>query len=308
MIAPAVMAAVNKPIMVHYMPWFVAKPHSASWGWHWTMEHYNPDTTNGSGLREIASWYYPLIGPYDSADPIVLEYHVLLMRLGGIDGVIADWYGHEDFLDYGTINQRTLALLNQTRRAGLKFALCYEDRTIQEKINRGYITTNAAIANAQQSMLYAQSNFFASANYLQLSNRPVLLNFGPQYFKLNTQWQSIFSVLTSSNQPAFYTENVRLPVGMGAFNWPPMHLANGGVLSPASLENYLNNFQQSAASWPAFISSAFPRFPGHLFASRAGLHLRNAGRQQRAYLSVDTHAGVDQQFGDGAVGHLERFW
>src|SRR5688572_24078595 len=177
--APPVLAGVYKPIMVHYMPWFVAKPHSANWGWHWTMEHYNPDITNGAGLRQIASWYYPLIGPYDSADPIVLEYHVLLMRLGGIDGVIADWYGHEDFLDYGTINQRTLALLNQTRRAGLKFALCYEDRTIQEKINRGYITTNAAVANAQQSMLYAQNNFFTSANYLQLSNRPVLLNFGP---------------------------------------------------------------------------------------------------------------------------------
>jgi hypothetical protein len=31
-----------KPVMVHYMPWFVARPYSNSWGWHWTMNHYNP--------------------------------------------------------------------------------------------------------------------------------------------------------------------------------------------------------------------------------------------------------------------------
>ncbi len=254
--------AGNKPLMVHYMPWYVAKPYSSSWGWHWTMDHYNPDSTNAAGQRAISSWYYPLIGPYDSADPVVLEYHVLLMKLGGIDGVIVDWYGQEDYVDYGIINQRTLALLNQTRRAGLKFALCFEDRTVQEKINRGYITTNNAIANAQQTMLYAQSNYFASGNYLQLSNRPVLLNFGLQYFKSNSDWQNIFSVLSAGNQPAFFTEDIRLPVSTGAYNWPPMYLSqqNGGVLSTAALENYLSNFQNGAAVWPAFISSAFPRF------------------------------------------------
>jgi hypothetical protein len=270
MAAPLVPAAA-KPILVHYMPWFVAKPYSASWGWHWTMNFYNPDSTNSAGQRQIASWYYPLIGPYDSADPAVLEYHVLLMKLAGIDGVVADWYGQDNFLDYGTINQRSLALLNQTRRAGLKFALCYEDRTIQEKINRGYITASGAIVNAQQTMLYAQANYFASANYLQLTNRPVLLNFGPQFFKTNAHWETIYSVLAAGDRPAFFTEDIRLPVGFGAFNWPPMYLsqANGGVVSPAALENYLVNFQQTASSWPAFISSAFPRF--HDIYQQAGL-------------------------------------
>jgi hypothetical protein len=257
---PLTSPAAPKPVMVHYMPWYVAKPYSASWGWHWTMNHYNPDTTNSSGQRLIASWYYPLIGPYDSADPVVLEYHVLLMKLGGVDGVVADWYGHENYLDYGGINQRTLALLDQCRRAGLKFALCYEDRTIQAKIGGGFISAAGAMPNAQQSMLYAQSNYFSAANYLQHSNRPVLLNFGPQYFTSSAQWQGIFSVLAATNRPAFFTEDLRLAVGLGAFNWPPMHLASGGVLAPAALETYLANFQQTATAWPAFISSAFPRF------------------------------------------------
>lgn len=259
---PAALASTNKPLIAHYMPWYVARHYSGSWGWHWTMNHYNPDTFNGAGQRNVASWYYPLIGPYDSADPVVLEYHVLLMKLGGLDGVVADWYGQENYLDYGTINQRTLALLDYTRRAGLKFALCYEDRTVQQKISDGYLYASNAVANAQQTMLYAQTNYFSAANYLQFSNRPVLLNFGPTYFKNNSQWASIFSVLAASNQPAFFTEDIRYPAGFGAFNWPPMYLSqqNGGVLTPAALENYLSNFQNTAASWPAFVSSAFPRF------------------------------------------------
>src|SRR4051812_25862406 len=98
-----------KPIMVYYMPWFVAKPFSSSWGWHWTMNHYNPEVINASGARQVASWYYPLIGPYDSADPVVLEYHVLLMKLGGVDGVIVDWYGPDNYNDYAVNNERTAA-------------------------------------------------------------------------------------------------------------------------------------------------------------------------------------------------------
>ena len=88
-------------------------------GWHWTMgsASINPNVVGTNGQREIASWYYPLIGPYDSADPAVLEYHVLLMKLGGIDGVIADWYGNDNFNDYLINNERTTALFNYTRKA-----------------------------------------------------------------------------------------------------------------------------------------------------------------------------------------------
>jgi len=146
--------SAQKPLMVHYMPWYVAKPYSASWGWHWTMNHFNPEVITG-GKRQIASWYYPLIGPYDSLDPAVLEYHVLLMKLSGIDGVAVDWYGSDNFNDYAINNQRTLALLNYTRKAGLKFSLCYEDQSIKHEIDGGYISATAGISHAQQAMLYA---------------------------------------------------------------------------------------------------------------------------------------------------------
>lgn len=259
---PSLLSAAPKPILVHYMPWFVARPYSGNWGWHWTMNHFNPENVNSTGEREIASWYYPPIGPYDSADPVVLEYHVLLMKLAGIDGVIVDWYGMDNHLDYGLVNQRSAALLEFTRRAGLKFSLCYEDRTIQQEVTDGFLSSTNAMAHARQTMQYAELNYFADSSYLRWNNQPVLLNFGPQFFKSSGQWQSIFSVLSPSNQPALFTLDNRASGASGAFNWPPMWLSQstGGTVTASALENYLSLFEQSGSAWPAFVSSAFPRF------------------------------------------------
>jgi len=265
--------AASKPVMVYYMPWFAAKPFSENWGWHWTMDHFNPERINAAGQREIASWYYPLIGPYDSADPNVLEYHVLLMKLAGVDGVIVDWYGSTDFLDYGVNDRATLKLFQFTRKAGLRFSICYEDQTIQHLVDGNYLSATGAIAQAQRDMLYLQTNFFVDASYLRMKGQPVLLNFGPQHFLANSNWEDIFSVLAASNQPAFFTEDNKLPSGRGAFNWPPMWMSQapgtGGVLSGLALHNYLADFERKATPWAAFISSAFPRF--HDIYQRAGV-------------------------------------
>ena len=73
----------NTPPLMH-MPWYTAKPFSDHWGWHWTMNHFDPEQ-EVDGQRQIASKYHPLIGSYDSGDPHVLEYHLLLMKVAGIE-------------------------------------------------------------------------------------------------------------------------------------------------------------------------------------------------------------------------------
>lgn len=271
--APGTSQAGAKPVMAHYMPWYESQPFSGYWGWHWSMNHFNPNTLNTNGYPEIASWYYPQAGPYDSADPNVLEYHVLLMKLAGIDGVIADWYGTDNFDDYALINQRTADVFSYLQKAGLQCCLCYEDATIRNEINGGFLAASNAVSHAQQTMLYAQSNYFELPNYLRWNNMPVLLNFGPQYFTSASQWFSIFSVLNSTNFPAFFTEDNRLSIAQGAFDWPPMWMSatNNGVVSDSMMQNYLSGFEQKAAagSWPAFVSTAFPRF--HDIYQQAGV-------------------------------------
>lgn len=257
-------SASPKQVLVYYRPWFVAKPYSTDWGWHWTMNHFNPDYMDASGQRQIASWYRPLIGPYDSADPAVLEYHVLLMKLSGIDGVVVDWHGPDDYLDYGVNNERCRAMFRWARKAGLKFVLCYEDQSLERQVAGGRIDASETLPQARRTLSYAQSQFFSDPAYLRLSNAPVLLVFGPQFFKEDAQWRAIFSALDPTNQPAFFTEDYRMGVASGAFDWPPMWLSLSGgargVLSTAALQDYLAGFEERAKMWPAYISSAFPRF------------------------------------------------
>jgi len=260
-----------KKIMAHYMPWFSAKPTSSTWGWHWTMNHFNPDVIS-NGQRQIASQFYPSIGPYDSSDPVVLEYHVALMKLAGIDGVIVDWYGSQNYNDYPFINTATLRLFEATQRAGLDFSICYEDNTIKWMVDNAKISASQAITRAQQDVLQLQQRYFTNALYLRHDNKPTLFTFGPQYFTNNAAWhpwESIFSVLTTN--PCFVTlDNLHnLAVANGAFAWPPMWKASGGVLSLASLNSYLTDFENAGAGWGIVGAMAVPEF--HDIYAEAGL-------------------------------------
>src|SRR5579862_1602537 len=102
--------AARPIILAHYMPWFEAKPAEHRWGWHWTMNKLDPGHET-NGLPDIASHFHPLIGTYDSDDPAVIEYHLLLMKLAGIDGVVIDWYGVSDLFDYPPISRNTAAII-----------------------------------------------------------------------------------------------------------------------------------------------------------------------------------------------------
>src|SRR6478609_2487514 len=107
-------------VYMHYMPWFqtpssLGGTGGSSWGFHWKMNTQNPNIVDATGKRQIASHYYPMIGPYDSTDANVLEYHMLLMKYSGIDGVLIDWYGQQGANgDVGSLLTASNAIVNQT--------------------------------------------------------------------------------------------------------------------------------------------------------------------------------------------------
>jgi hypothetical protein len=257
--ATVIPEASSPLLLVHYMPWYQAPPVSSSWGWHWTMDHYSPGSVDESGHHPIASHYYPITGPYDSSDPALLEYQVLLMKLSGIDGVIVDWYGSENFWDYSLLNESTQALFQQIKRAGLLFSICYEDQTIKHMVDNSHIVLKDAHANAQKEMLYMQDNWFIDDAYLRDAERPVLFVFGPQYFKTISEWEKLFSVLKT--KPVFITEDKTLPpVTTSSYPWPPMWASYNGVLTEKALTDYLTSFYKNAVSWDFWVASAFPGF------------------------------------------------
>jgi len=237
-------------LLAHYMPWFEANPTLHKWGWHWTMGHMNPDQMT-KGRREIASRYYPLIGPYDSNDPDTLECHVLLMKLAGIDGVLIDWYGMDDYLDYGLNNRNTLHMIQYIKRAGLHYGIVYEEQTVPKLMEGNIITGTDPVPHGKRVLQWMQQQWFSDPAYITLSGKPVFLVFGGGYFK-GDQWQQIFSSI--STPLTFFTEDNRRPPADGAFAWPNPSAGLEGS------RKQTDTFYTEAAHWPTFMPAAYPRF------------------------------------------------
>ncbi len=246
-----------KAVLVHYMPWYASKPVSGQWGWHWTMDRFNPDKVAAGGRRELASHYRPLIGPYDSSDPDALECQVLLMKFAGIGGVIIDWYGTEQFNDYGIIHRNSLRLVNYIRRAGLKFAVCYEDRTVNLIVQGGRLKKGSEVAHGRKVLEWLDQNWFADEAYVRVKEKPVLLVFGPQHFT-KPQWAEMLADL--SRRPLFYAlPHLSRKAGAdGAFGWPPVH--GGRKIAPAEWQGYLRDLYSRGEKGESIIASVFPNF------------------------------------------------
>jgi len=247
---PAVSTTQPRRLMVHYMPWYQSREFSGTWGWHWTMNHFHPDS-DAPGHREAASHFRPLLGLYDSSDPDVLECQVQQMKLAGIDGVIIDWYGTDEYWDYGTLHNNTQQLTAVIKKAGLHFAIMYEDATVSNLIAGKQFPASEAVAHGQSVLQWVQNHWFSDPAYLTLGSDPVFLVFGPQYYQ-EDQWKQIFTPL--AHPPAFFTELVRHDPADGAFDWP---LPQGG-----SAQSFRDNasFYERAKSWPQMIAGAWPRF------------------------------------------------
>jgi|WetSurSiteA1Bulk_404760.scaffolds.fasta_scaffold00946_6 hypothetical protein len=191
----------NMQLFAHYMPWFEDRTTSdnGQWGWHWTMNTQNPDIVDVNGKRQIASHFYPVIGPYASSNAALIEYHLLLMKYSGIDGVLIDWYGSSDVIDYGTNRRNTEALVDMLDKVGLKFAIVYEDATIPKVMQETGSTD--AISLAREDMYYIQQNYFSLSSYIKIDGKPLLLVFGPNYFSDASDWESIINVF--GTKPCF---------------------------------------------------------------------------------------------------------
>lgn len=239
-------ATPRQTLLVHYMPWFVAKPHSQVWGWHWTMNAFNPER-HTDGRQELASHFRPSIGAYDSGDPAVIEYHLLTMKIAGIDGVIVDWYGRTDFRDYALLHRHTLALFEQVERLGMKFVVCYEDQSIPALVEAKRIAADSRVSHAAAELDWLKRNWWNRDAYLRFEEKPILLSFGQNGLS-DREWSECLKSVASP--VAYFSLHHRRSMATGAFDWP---LPSEGMKA-------ISRFENAAEAWPASIPVAFPRF------------------------------------------------
>jgi acetyl esterase/lipase len=267
-------ASAAPHLLVHYLPWFSSREVSGSWGWHWTMGSRDPEKLGWDGVREAASHDHPLIGLYDSGDPHTLECHVLLMKFAGLDGVIVDWYGTGDFRDYAAIHRNAQALIPWLEKAGLKFAVCYEDQSIKHRIAGKAVAATSGLSCGVQDLQWAEEQWMGRPSYVRLGQRPVILIFGPQHFGRD-EWSKLRGELRS-NPLLHGLPHLESEHGLdGHFAWPPV--AEGKALPPEQWKVKLAAMHEGRA-----IACAFPAFKD--FYQQAGAH--------KSYGSIDSRSGA----------------
>jgi hypothetical protein len=194
----------GKMLLMHYMPWYETPAVRGAWGSHWKgpQAQHNPDQRGPDGRPDIWSHYHPLIEPYDSSDPAVLECQLLQMRLAGIQGVVADWYGIGEKADHPAIHHATRALFEATRKFGMKFVACYEDRSLELMVRWNQLAPEHTTNALADTLRWMQQEWFTRPNYLRIQGRPLLLNFGPIYFRSVEAWTAAFADLPQ--RPLFF--------------------------------------------------------------------------------------------------------
>lgn len=291
-------------IYMHYMPWFETKESSPDnqWGYHWKMGNRNPDNIDGNGRRDIASHFYPLIGPYHSGDKAVIENHLLLMKYAGVDGLLIDWYGTFDHNDYRVNKENSEQLIAMLDKVGLSYAIVYEDRFLPDIVSAGLAPSVTAAARTDCN--YMQSNYFGDTNYIKVNGKPLLLNFGPVTLNAPAQWTTAFSSLDP--KPAFLTlwheSGEAGSNASGEFAWvyqDNAHLA----------DFYTNHFP----NLPLAFASAYPGFDDFYQEGGGGAAIgwtiaHNNGATLDATLAMAQNANADylqlitwNDFGEGTM-------
>jgi hypothetical protein len=252
----------QKILMMHYMPWYTTPAVSGEWSGHWRgwRSEHHPDQTGTNSLPDIWSHYHPLIGPYDSSDPDVLECHLLQMKLAGIDGVIPAWNGIGEVADYPAGHRATRALFDTAGRLGMKFSVCYEDRSIQLMVDWKKLPPDQITNHLAQTMLWLQQEWFTKPQYLQYHGHPLLLNFGPMYLKDKAVWDTAFRSI--SNRPSFYPLHHlwKTVGGNGGFTWVHRDPWDGTPTEARIRERIGEVFTYCSTNRDEVIVSAFPGF------------------------------------------------
>lgn len=266
--AQPVVKSNNMMLLAHFMAWFVAPETSGVWN-HWTM------SSNALTEDNYASYYTPLQGCYASSDEDNLDYQMLLMKYAGIDGVVVDWYGSSSRNDYATVDENTQLVIKHAKKAGLKFALCYEDQSLDDD--------GTMPAQARTDMNYAFTHYFIiSSTYLTVDGAPLLLCFGPQKLTTPADWTTAF----------------------GGLNTKPVFLALNGHSSNANdaqNQNCQGEFRwvddnpdyTNASSFQYYMGGAMPGFHDHYKASGQGEGYTTYDYQDGALLQSQLNAAQE---------------
>ena len=150
-------------LLANYYCWYHDGQHPKLPFLHWT---YPSSETNElakqaqkPGEPPPNSMFRPLAGLYDSADPVVAEWHVQLAKAAGIDAFLVDWWDTHDALDQN-VDRGIVAAAD---KLGFKFALLDERAQFHQKFE-----------DYKVMLARALKRYKDHPAYLRIDGRPVV--------------------------------------------------------------------------------------------------------------------------------------
>lgn len=252
-----------------------ASAYWARWNWDACNVSHDPNSVRPDGKRDIASVYYPLIGPYDSGDDSVIEYHMRLAQASGIDVFVVDWYGTKNFYDFPQQNRKFMNMMRIAERMNFGIAVDYDVTKFYvgepgQSISKVLIPNRSeALQAIHDDLAYVIQKFGGSPSYLKFDGKPVIFAFS-NYDLEPRNWGDIFESLRKQGLDAFYVDmqgNTNYyPYFRGFFPWIWADAIAKGQIDSVSYINKaarrLAEFAQGRsiswglAVWPGFDDSA----------------------------------------------------
>jgi hypothetical protein len=267
--------ASKKLVLANYLAhWQNSTGHWLWDGWKWNdcgVTH-NPNNFKPDGTHDIASIYYPLIGPYDDRDAAIQQYHIRLAEASGIDAFIVDWYGITDHGDFPTINSNFRSMLSFAEKVNFGLAVDYDAyRFYLGGTGPDYVVIpnrTLAIRQVHDDLAYVIQQYGQRSAYLKFNGKPVIFVFGSTVLK-PSEWGTIFQQLENEGLKAhyirFFADVAYYPYFTGFFPWIEAHGVAEGTTTPISYihnnAEELKNFADSNSItwgmnvWPGFDST-----------------------------------------------------
>jgi hypothetical protein len=200
-------------------------------------------------------------------------------------------------------------LVKYLKKAGLRFAICYEDQAVKHMIDEKALPKQSDVSHGRKVVKWLADNWFGDEAYVTINGRPILLVFGPRYFTTD-QWGQVLSGLP--HRPLLYAlPHHSAEIGTdGAFGWPPV--TGRREITPDVWRQYLRTLYGRRDARQSVIAVAFPAFrdiyeQAQLHDSYGSIDARNGQTFAETFdLALKSNSSIVQiatwnDYGEGTV-------
>jgi hypothetical protein len=245
-----------KVVIGEYHNWYSIGPEWIHWSWHGPGPKRDPERIV-NGRRELASAHYPLVGPYDSRDERLIEYHIKIAKAAGVDAFAIDWYGPNSFED-SSINK----YLDIAAKLNFSIAIQYEPKI---RIEWGSGPREYRVNMVISDLKYVLSRYAKHPAYFRIGVKPVIFYFGSSQLKLE-EWVFVFNKLKEEGFEAIHITEGTYPHLLSVFDciyeWEPLWIKDANITAWDRLREISFILRAYSRLYPdkCFLAGVWPGF------------------------------------------------